>query len=87
LQKEGQGNSLYRVIDDFIPKGVISIKNRKKSWVYGYDSQYDVVVISKSGEIGDIVEISDLKIALPKAPKKIFSRDSKPSNQYWERKE
>ena len=86
MLKEDQENSLYRVIDDFIPKGVVSVKNGKKSWEYGYNSQYDVVVISKSGVIGDIVEISGLKIALPKAPKKIHSRDSKSHNQYWERK-
>jgi hypothetical protein len=44
-------------------------------------------VISKSGQIGQIIEISGLKIALPAAPEKCFSRDSKQSEQYWERQE
>jgi hypothetical protein len=58
-----------------------------RSWLYGYNEQYDVVVISKSGQIGDIIEISGLKIALPAAPDKCFARDSKPSEQYWERQD
>jgi hypothetical protein len=58
-----------------------------RSWIYGYNEQYDVVVISKSGQIGQIIEISGLKIALPAAPEKCFSRDPKQSEQYWERQE
>jgi hypothetical protein len=58
-----------------------------RSWIYGYNEQYDVVVISKSGQIGQIVEISGLKIALPAAPDKCFARDSKSSEQYWERQD
>ena len=58
-----------------------------RSWIYGYNEQYDVVVISKSGQIGQIVEISGLKIALPAAPDKCFTRDSKTSEQYWERQD
>jgi hypothetical protein len=87
LQNEGQNNSLCRVLKDQIPAAVISNKNRVRSWLYGYNEQYDVVVISKSGQIGQIIEISGLKIALPAAPDKCFARDSKPSEQYWERQD
>jgi hypothetical protein len=75
------------VVEDHIPKYVVSNKNRVKSWEYGYDDQYDVVIISKSGQIGQIVEISGLKIALPLAPTKCFQRHSSASEQYWERQE
>lgn len=87
MQSEGQNNSLCRVLKDQIPAAVISNKNRVRSWIYGYNEQYDVVVISKSGQIGQIVEISGLKIALPAAPDKCFARDSKSSEQYWERQD
>ncbi len=87
MQNEGQNNSLCRVLKDQIPAAVISNKNRVRSWLYGYNEQYDVVVISKSGQIGQIIEISGLKIALPAAPDKCFARDSKPSEQYWERQD
>ena len=30
--------------------------NRYKKWKYGYNKDHDVVVISKTGEIGDIYE-------------------------------
>jgi len=86
LQKEGQ-NSLYTVVKNYIPKSVVSNKNRNKSWLYGYNPKYDVVVISKSGEIGDIYNISGLHIALPKTPKECFERHKKKENQYWERHE
>ena len=87
MRNEGQNNSLCRVLKDQIQAAVISNKNRVRSWIYGYNEQYDVVVISKSGQIGQIIEISGLKIALPAAPEKCFSRDSKQSEQYWERQE
>jgi hypothetical protein len=87
LRKEGQNNSLYRVLKDCVPAAVISNKNRVRSWLYGYNEQYDIVVISKTGQIGQILEISKLKIALPPAPDKCFERDSKTSEQYWERQD
>ena len=45
--------------------------NKLKKWEYGYNKEYDVVIISKSGKIGEILEIQNLKIALPEAPKDI----------------
>ena len=63
LHKEDFG--LYKVLKDFIPKSVISNKNKAKSWKYGYDAKYDIVVISKDGTIGDIYDINGLIIAIP----------------------
>ena len=45
--------------------------NKGKKWKYGYNKENDIVVISKTGQIGDIIEIQNLKIALPKQPKEI----------------
>lgn len=84
MQKEGQDN-LYSVVNDYIPKAVISNKNRNRSWIYGYNDQYDVVVISKTGQIGDIIKISGLYIAIPPAPDKCLQRHTSKSEQYWER--
>ena len=52
--------------------------NRSKSWKYGYDKEHDVVVISKTGKIGEIYELQNLKIALPKA------NDVQNTNNKWE---
>ena len=87
MQKEGQNNNLLKVLKNAIPQAVISNKNRVRSWIYGYNEQYDVVVISKTGQIGEIVEISGLRIALPATPDKCFQRDSKKEEQHWERQE
>jgi len=86
LQKEGQ-NSLYRELKGVIPKNIITSKNRAKSWKYGYEPKYDLIVISKTGEIGDIITIQGLKIALPATPKKCLQRHKDKSQQYWERTE
>ena len=59
--------SLYKVIDNHIKPKIINRMNRYKKWKYGYNKEHDIVVISKTGEIGEIYEIQNLKIALPKA--------------------
>ena len=84
MQKDDQ-NKLYYVVNDYIPKVAISNKNRVKSWVYGYNEQYDVVIISKTGEIGEIVNISGLYVALPPVPKEFKKRSTTKAEQYWER--
>jgi len=56
---------LYKVIDHIKPK-IINRLNRYNKWEYGYNKEHDVVVISKTGQIGEIYEIQNLKIALPK---------------------
>jgi hypothetical protein len=60
------------------------MKNKAKSWAYGYDEKHDLVVISKDGTIGDIYEINGLNIALPSVPKIVYKRDEKKENQYWD---
>ena len=85
MQKEGQNKALYKSLEDYVPKSVLSNKNRNKSWDYGYNEKYDLICISKSGEIGEVLNIQGLIIALPKAPKKIHSRSKSKAMQYWER--
>jgi hypothetical protein len=75
------------VLKDYIPPAVVSNKNRVKSWLYGYNDQYDVVIISKTGQIGEIYEIEGLRIALPATPEKCLQRHSANAEQYWERQE
>ena len=62
-------DKLYTVRYDYVSKGVVSNKNRAKTWQYGYNEKYDMVVVSKTGQIGDIIEVNGLVIALPLAPK------------------
>jgi hypothetical protein len=76
---------MYKVVQDYVPKSVLTNKNKNKSWDYGYNKKYDFVCISRSGELGEIINIQGLIIGLPKQPKKIHSRSNKKSEQYWER--
>lgn len=70
-------NNLYVILDDYISKNVLVTKNRHKSWEYGYNKDYDVVVISKDGTIGQIYEINSVKIALPSIPEKVTDYGNK----------
>jgi len=63
--------TLYQIIEP-IKKTTINRLNKGKKWKYGYNKEHDLVVISKTGQIGEIYEIQDLKIALPKKPKNVF---------------
>ena len=67
--------SLVKIVE---PIRINTIKrlNKSKSWKYGYNKEHDIVVISKTGEIGEIVEIQNLQIALPKQPKEIKRWDN-----------
>ena len=58
--------TLYSVVKNIIPEKVLKERNKKKLWSYGYNKEYDFIVISKTGEIGDIYSIQGLIIALPK---------------------
>jgi hypothetical protein len=69
--------TLYSVITP-IKQTTISRLNKSKKWKYGYNKEHDVVVISKTGQIGEIYNIQNLKVALPKAPNKIDK-----SNNRW----
>ena len=57
--------TLYKVLDNHINPKVISKLNRYNKWEYGYNKDHDVIVISKTGKIGEIYEIQGLAIALP----------------------
>ncbi len=87
MQKEGQNNNLYRLLEDCIPTAVITNKNRVRSWLYGYNDQYNVIVISKTGQIGQILDIAGLQVALPPMPDKCFQRNASKKEQYWQRHE
>ena len=78
--------NLIQEIKDYINPKILKKQNRYKKWEYGYNADYDFIVISKTGQIGQIVEIQNLRIALP-AIDKPFKRSEKQKEQYWEKQE
>ena len=50
--------SLVKVVEP-IKKTTITRMNRGKKWKYGYNKEHDIVVISKTGQIGEILEIQN----------------------------
>jgi hypothetical protein len=63
--------SLVKTVEP-VKKTTINRLNKGKKWKYGYDKEHDIVVISRTGQIDEIIEIQGLVIALPKAPKQIY---------------
>ena len=68
--------TLYKIVEP-IKKTTISRLNKKRKWEYGYNKENDIVVISKTGKIGQVVEIQGLRIGLPAEPKRVhlFDKD------------
>ena len=64
MRKDGQ-NNLYSIQKDFVSPSILSNKNRARSWIYGYDDKYDIVVISKNGQVGQIVNTVSKKKKIP----------------------
>ena len=64
--------SLVKTIEP-VKKTTISRLNKGKKWKYGYNKEHNIIVISKTGQIGEIIEIQNLAIALPKAPSSVYS--------------
>ena len=58
--------TLVAVLKDYIKPKILKRLNRYKKWKYGYNEEHDVVVISRTGQIGEVYEIQGVKIALPK---------------------
>ena len=77
--------TLLKVIPDHIKASTITKLNRNRKWEYGYNKEYDVVVISKTGKIGEIYEIQNLRIALPLI-EDAYKRSNKKEDQYWEQR-
>jgi len=63
--------SLVKTVEP-IKKTTITRMNRGKKWKYGYNKEHDLIVLSHDGIIGEIIEIQNLIIALPKPPKEIY---------------
>lgn len=70
-------NKLYSILNNYLQRQVVSTKNKHKSWNYGYHPEYDLVVISKDGTIGDIYEINGVKIAIPPTPKELENTNNR----------
>ena len=74
--------TLYKIVEP-IKDHVIKRLNKNKKWEYGYNKEHDIVIISKTGKIGKIYEIQNLRIALPEIDNP-YKRSDKKLEQYWE---
>lgn len=59
---------MYTILKDHIPTRKINRMNENRSWKYGYNEDYDVIIISKDGTLGEIYRINSINIGLPAVP-------------------
>jgi hypothetical protein len=78
--------SLYKIIE---PVKINTIKrlNKSKKWKYGYDKENDIVVISKTGRIGEIYDIQGLRVALPAVPTNVYNNEESKWKRFDQPKE
>ena len=74
--------NLYFIAKDYIKPKIINRNNRYKKWEYGYNKEYDIIIISKTGKIGEIYNIQGLYIALPLI-EQCYKKSNKKEEQYW----
>jgi len=69
--------SLYHIVENVVPEKILKKRNAKQDWQYGYDKEYDIVIVSKDGTLGDIYNIQNLRIGLPAEPDKVNYKHNK----------
>ena len=74
--------TLVKIIEP-IKRTTLTRMNRSKKWKYGYNKEHDIIVISKNGTVGEVVEVQNLRIALPKMPTNVHVH----AKRKWQRLE
>ena len=72
--------NLFKIVEP-VKKTTITRLNRGKKWKYGYDKEHDIVVISKTGKINEIIELQGLRVGLPLRPKSVHAN----KRQKWQK--
>ena len=69
--------TLVKILTDHIKPAIVKKNNRYKKWKYGYDAEHDIVIISKDGTLGEVIEIQNLVIGLPQSPENVYENKDK----------
>lgn len=69
---------LYTIEKDIVNKKRIEKSNVSRKWEYGYNEEFDIVIISKDGTLGDIYNINGVKVGLPR-----ISEDVENTSNRW----
>jgi hypothetical protein len=48
--------TLYKVLPDHVKPKILKRMNRYNKWEYGYNEDHDMIVISKTGQIGESIQ-------------------------------
>jgi len=69
--------TLVKTLTDHIKPAIVKKNNRYKKWKYGYDAEHDIVIISRDGTLGEVIEIQNLVIGLPQSPENVYENKDK----------
>ena len=69
--------SLYHIVENVVPEKILKKRNAKQDWQYGYNQEYDIVIVSKDGTLGDVYSIQNLRVGLPVEPDKVNYKHNK----------
>ena len=68
---------LYTIEKDIVNKKRIEKSNVSRKWEYGYNEEFDIVIISKDGTLGDIYNINGVKIGLPRVSEDVVNTSNR----------
>lgn len=86
LEKEEGMAEIFKLYEKInpIPEHKRHALNDDKGFEYGYNKDWDIVVIGKDGTVGEIYDIQGLKVGLPSCnPDNTHYWDGGRENQYW----
>ena len=69
--------TLVKTLTDHIKPAIVKKNNRYKKWKHGYDAEHDIVIISRDGTLGEVIEIQNLVIGLPQSPENVYENKDK----------
>ena len=80
---EDSNKKLFTIHTNHLSDKEVKHKNKHKQFKYGYNSEYDIVIIARDGSLGEIYEVQGLRIGLPVQPKEINKNSEVKANQVF----
>ena len=60
---------LGEISNNKVPEKIRVNGNKLKSWKYGYNTEHNIIVISKDGTLGEVYYMNGIYVGFPEKPK------------------
>ncbi len=78
--------TLFQIDKSHMEARRVKVQNKQKKFKDGYNDEFDCVIISGNGTLGEIYEVQGLRIGLPVQPEKVYGQELKKEDQVFRRR-